>query len=105
MRGFDMKKQSSWDEYRVMLFKKKIREALPMMRGIRFGRSKGRCHLIMDIKWRYYSNAEEVMKYALTGLKAAGIEGKAKSMFGWSPVLDYISIPIDQAALPERKRA
>ena len=93
--------KSEWDEYRVMLFKKKIREALPKMRGIRFGRSVGRCNLIMDIKWRYYSNADEVMDYVLSRLKADGIEAESKSMFTWSPKLDYVTIPIDQDALPE----
>lgn len=103
-----MTRRTKWDEYRVTLFKKKIREALPLMRGIRFRRSKGRCNLILDVKWRYYSNAEEVMDYVLTGLKSSGIEGEAKDMFDWHPErrpLDYVTIPIDQAALPERKRA
>lgn len=96
------RKVQEWDEYRVSLFKKKLRETLPAMSGIRFGRSKGRCHLILDIRWRYYSISEKVFEYALAQLKNAGIQAEAKAMFDWGSKMDYIAIPIDQAALPER---
>jgi hypothetical protein len=97
-------KTPEWDEYRVSLFKKKIRALLPQMQGIRFERSKGRSHLILPIKWRYYTHANEVFEYVLTNLKANGIEAEAKSMFRHFSGPDYITIPIDQAALPERMR-
>lgn len=104
-----------YDEYRVSLFKKKIRAVLPSMEDLRFGRSKGRCHLIIDVSWRYQRDrSEEIGAYVMDRLKSSGIEaiverdkyrlyrnyGHPKSE--WP--LDYIRIPIDQAALPERRR-
>lgn len=104
-------KKVNFDEYRVTLFKKKLRAILGQMKGIRFGRSNGRCHLILDVSWRYFSNRDVVSKYVFNTLKHHGISFVPKTM-RWNesetvdagfPV-DYFSIPIDQDALPERKR-
>lgn len=103
---------SNWDEYRVQLFKRKIKECLPLMPGLRLYRSKGKTHLVVDVKWQYYSNADAVGSYVMTQLKQNHIEAKANmdifgicEALGKSPTLDSISIPIDQAALPERSRS
>ena len=99
---------SDWDEYRVGLFKKKIREALPEVKDLRFERSKGRCNLIIPVRWRYYNHVDEVFDLILGRLKEHGIDAEPKQMFSFrhenGPKWDYITIPIDQAALPERKR-
>jgi hypothetical protein len=112
-RGMFTDEQGIWDEYRVTLFKKKIRQVLPNMPNIRFNRSKGRCHLIIHISSRYRKeHCEEIGAYVIANLNKHGIEAKEKRdsfglarRFGYEPSLDYITIPIDQAALPERKRS
>lgn len=103
------------DEYRVNLFKIKIRESCPEVK-LRFYWSKDRCHLVLKIGHEYYPReiAEEVGDYVMKQFKVFGIEAKEnrdplgiwrrsglslKRLPLWS-----ISIPIDQAALPERKR-
>lgn len=95
---------NKWDEYRVNLFKKKIREALPEIGALRFERSKGRCNLIIDVRGRYYSHADEVFNLIIERFREHEIVAEMKSMFSFSDKPDYITIPIDQAALPERKR-
>lgn len=93
----------NFDEYRVSMFKKLIRSELPLMRGLRFERSKGRCNLIINA-YRYYGREEEVRAYVSGELKRAGIDFH-EERFAWGDgKLHYIRIPIDQAALPERKR-
>ena len=95
--------RKTWDEYRVSLFKKKIRAVLPEIPRIRFERSIGRCNLIINLNVsRKY--AKQVSEFILSKLKANGIEAKAEAMFDCFPGPDYITIPIDQAALPERRR-
>lgn len=90
------------DEYRVSLFKKKLRAELPEIGGLRFGRSKGRCQLIIE-PWRYNDGAA-VIQYVSERLSQERIEFHPMKMFNWSECWDYIRIPIDQAALPERRR-
>lgn len=97
----------TFDEYRVTLFKKKIRELFPEIKGLRFERSRGRCHLILPIRWRYYKYADEIFDLILRRFKEHQIEAEPKQMFTFRdvrPKWDYITIPIDQEALPERKR-
>jgi hypothetical protein len=95
---------TEWDEYRVNLFKQKIRAALPELRSLRFERSVGRSALIINVRWRYYRHADELFPFILGRLKRSGIDAEAKTMFSFSTRPDYITVPIDQAALPERKR-
>jgi hypothetical protein len=91
------------DEYRVSLFKKKIRIELPEVGGLRLYRSKGRCHLVINM-WRYYGNEDEVGRYISSQFKRSGIEFK-EDRYSWgTQKLHSICVPIDQAALPERKR-
>lgn len=105
--------KNEFDEYRITLFKKKIRETLPEMKRLRFERSIGRCHLIINLSWRYQrKHVEEIGQFVMGRLKERQIDFKeVRDKYGiWAgdadPLpLDCISIPIDQAALPERKRA
>lgn len=97
--------ERDWDEYRVMLFKRKIRAILPELQGLRFERSIGRCNLIIPFRFHYYEHADEVLELIMRRLKENGIEGEAKAMFDWHSKPDYVTIPIDQEALPERARA
>lgn len=92
-----------YDEYRVSLFKKKLRAELPDIGGLRFYRSKGRCHLVIDT-WRYYGCEDELGRYVSERFKRAGIEFKEDRHSWGTQKLHAICIPIDQAALPERKQ-
>lgn len=99
------------DEYRVTLFKKKIRGILPEFEGLRFNRSLGKCHLIIDLSWRYGPDvAEEYGAVIMAKLKSNGIQAQEQrdryglsKLFGGKERLDCIGIPIDQEALPERR--
>lgn len=94
----------AFDEYRVTLFKKKIRAVVPGGQNIRFERSVGRVGLIIDI-WRYgRDNRKNATRILETSLRKAGIEYEIRGMFREEDQ-DYFAIPIDQAALPERVRA
>lgn len=93
----------AFDEYRVTLFKKKIRAVIPGGEQIRFERSVGRVNLIIDI-WRYgRDNRKNTIRILETSLRKAGIEYEIKGMVR-DEDQDYFTIPIDQAALPERAR-
>jgi hypothetical protein len=90
-----------FDEYRVNLFKKKLRAELPEVDGLRFYRSKGRCHLIL-VAIRY-NDPEGFTQYVSDRLKRAGISFSENKW--WDGVRTHsLSIPIDQEALPERRR-
>lgn len=104
-----------FDEYRVTLFKHKMREILSLMERVRFCRSKDRSHLVIEISWRYpRESTEKIGAYIMEQLKANGIEFrevrdkygiyKNHGYKGWTPPLDCICVPIDQEALPERRR-
>jgi len=94
----------SFDEYRVTLFKKKIRAAIPGGEHLRFERSVGRVNLIFDI-WRYrLDDRKNTTRILETALRKAGIEYEVRGMFR-DEDQSYFTIPIDQAALPERVRA
>lgn len=107
---------SEFDEYRVSLFKKKIRDLVPKWNWIRFVRSNGRCSLIIEISRHFYPRSEsaEVANLVMGRLRENGIEFKPypcplhELLYPGIPKEDvpvsYVSIPIDQAALPERKR-
>lgn len=99
------------DQYRVQLFKKKIREINSReIESIRFGTSVGRCHLVFDP--RRYCDDEKVAEIFIRNMSRAGIDFIVKrnpfGLYSDRPVekqpIWYISIPIDQEALPERKR-
>lgn len=92
------------DEYRVKLFKKKLREIFNAD-WVRFYWSKDRSHLCLT-DWHH---GKENLILMRQDLKKAGIEFEDKydsfgiqEMFGKEPELDGLSIPIDQEALPER---
>lgn len=95
------------DNYRVNLFKKKLREIFKAD-WVRFYWSKDREHLCLS-GWHYGKANLLVMRILL---RKAGIDfteiydstGVAK-MYGQEPELDCVLIPIDQDALPERKAA
>lgn len=99
------------DHYRVTLFKKKIKEAIPGGENIRFAYSVDRAHLVIPLYMRFYGKSNEVGQLISKHLKKKKIEHKViKDRWGlyrdW-PVekqpTDCVSIPIDQEALPERK--
>lgn len=90
------------DEYRVSLFKKKLRNIIGAP-WLRFYFSKGKCHLCFKAWDLGYEHSEENVRIAMADLTLAGVEFKTdKRLFGdgiWS-----VNIPIDQEQLPERKR-
>lgn len=99
------------DQYRVQLFKKKIREINSKeIEGIRFIKSAGGCHLVFET--RRYVDEEKVADIFTKNLSRNGIDFIVKrnpfGLYSDRPVekqpIWYISIPIDQEALPERKR-
>lgn len=99
------------DQYRVQLFKKKIRDLNSReIESIRFQTSVGRCHLVFDPT--RYRDEEKVAEIFTRNISRAGIDFIVKrnpfGLYSDRPVekqpIWYISIPIDQEALPERKR-
>lgn len=94
------------DEYRVTLFKKNLREIMgtPWMR---FYNSIDRSHLVIDQGVR-----REDFPAIIEDLRRAGIVHIVKrnpyGLYDDRPESEqpiwYISVPIDQEALPERKR-
>ena len=95
------------DQYRVTLFKKELRKIIGAP-WTRFYFSKGKCHLCIE----GYSFGQNNLKIAIDRLRQGKIDHKVeRDIFGmeqdkpeherriWS-----VSIPIDQEALPERKR-
>ena len=105
--------KTTFDDYRVNLFKKKIKSAINEVHEIdrmRFSYSIGKTHLIFD-PCRYVEK-DSVVEIVSKGLNRNSIEYTIKrNPFGFysdmpeddQPVW-YIKIPIDQEALPERKR-
>ncbi len=109
------------DQYRISLFKTKIREALsPAFNRVRLYRclncSQKRVgdKLFFRVRWDYgHEDSEENGQVAMTLLSRAGIQADIiRDPFGlyWHKPeterpFDSISISIDQPALPERKRA
>lgn len=89
------------DKYRVNLFKKKIRAELPEVGGLRFYRSRGRCHLVISAI--RYNDTEAFGLYVSDQLKRARIEFSENKWWDGERTLSF-SIPIDQELLPERKR-
>lgn len=95
------------DEYRVTLFKKKLRSILGAD-WVRFYNSKGMCHLVIHRN----EFAEDGIKGVPPILARARIDYKINRIpLGiWADLPEVerpifsISIPIDQAALPERAR-
>jgi hypothetical protein len=95
-------------EYRVTLFKRKIREIIGAD-WIRFYYSKGKCHLCIGYPYLDGDNATVFVNR----LSSARIEHKVnRDIYGLYRDLPYlerpigsISIPIDQEALPELRRA
>lgn len=89
------------DMYRVMLFKKKIRVVLHEFEKLRFRSSFDRCRIIIGVSLDYgFENAAANSQEAMDLLRRAAIEAKVIRCGGSLS----ISIPIDQAALPERVR-
>lgn len=89
------------DEYRITLFKKKLREIIGCD-WVRFYNSKGKCHLCITSIHFGQDNIALAAEY----LRQGGIEFKVtRGLFSeedgriWS-----LNIPIDQEALPERSR-
>lgn len=94
------------DMYRIGLFKKKIKSAIPEVSDLRFGSSRNREYLFISIWLPYYDNHKEVADAVISGLNKKRISHTVERI-EWlrgSPVR-CISIPIDQEALPERKRS
>jgi hypothetical protein len=100
-RGLEMSKKLVVDEYRVNLFKKKLREILEAP-WVRFYWSIGGGHLCIDA----YQVGPLGLENAAELLKRAGIEFRTTRRYSrlLENQFDGISIPVDQAALPERKR-
>lgn len=97
------------DYYRVMLFKRKIKDAIPGGEHIRFGTSHDESHLIISMWPHYYGKEHEVAELVSKNLKKSKIDhaiklSPFKFQFGNSDRPWCVSIPIDQEALPERKR-
>lgn len=103
-----MRKSKPWavDPRRVQLFKKKLRSILIGLDRPRFERSSGGTALILDL--RAYKNRREAIKYASSRLRMFRIDFDAKEFWAGSCLAngspDYLSIPLDQEALPERAR-
>lgn len=100
----------SIDPYRVFLFKKKIRAANPLIEGIRFRSSINGENLIFEPN--RYIESDKVTEMFAKALSQEGIDFEIKRNpfglysdrpFDEQPVW-YIRIPIDQEALPERRR-
>lgn len=99
----------TYDLYRVNLFKKKIRSLCDEIEGMRFNFSIGKTHLVFNPI--FYTEKEEVIRIVMDKLTKNNIEFIAKKdclgLYRDRPEeerpIDYISIPIDQPALPERK--
>lgn len=91
-----------FDVYRVTLFKRKLREILGAG-WVRFYYSKGRCHLCIMSDHIGEENCEAAIRI----LKRNRIEFKVQRYEFWplEPRIRAISIPIDQEALPERRRS
>jgi hypothetical protein len=91
------------DAYRTTLFKRHIRKQLGAP-WLRFYFSIGKCHLCIEVR----DFMPEDRPLVLQDLKRAGIDfnvsrwSEMSSFFG--DEIRTINIPIDQAALPERKR-
>lgn len=99
------------DQYREQLFKKKLRSLLSdRIEGIRFERSVGGTHIRIDP--RRYIEPEAVAQIVERTFRNNGIEYILKrnpwGFYSDRPVEEqpvwYISIPLDQEALPERRR-
>ncbi len=84
------------DEYRVILFKKKLRNLIGAP-WLRFYSSIGRCHICIMANDFKVQDFPQVM----TLLKREGID--FKKQLWWDEEKVYsLNIPIDQEALPER---
>jgi len=92
------------DQYRVTLFKKKIKESVAgKIDNVRFRSSRNRQYLFFD-HWEYV-NKKRAFDVFTSALSRNGIS--------WEPVPGLfgqkepwcVRIPIDQEALPERKRS
>lgn len=102
----------SFDKYRVTLFKQKIRASIPGGSSIRFDSSRDGSHLHIKLFMRYYGKQNEVAALISKHLQRKRIDHKiVKDPFNlyWDwpenekPAFS-VSIPVDQEALPERKR-
>ena len=99
------------DNYRVNLFKRKLREILGLQ-NVRFYWSVGKCHLIPDLDcFVAWHKDTKFISDMMHRLKREGIEFVVlrdrfgiQKRFGHEPQIDALLIPIDQPALPERKR-
>lgn len=95
-----------FDEYRVVLFKKKLRDIMGTP-WLRFYNSIDRSHLVVDHRIR-----REDFPEVIEDLRRAGIDHIVKrnpyGLYSDRPEHEqpiwYVSIPIDQEALPERHR-
>lgn len=91
------------DQYRVFLFKKKIRELVPDVAKVRFTKSVGGTHLIFEHE--RYKDPKAVKEIFVEALNRECIEYDIRCPWpDWFPNHTYFSIPIDQEALPERRR-
>ncbi len=98
------------DEYRVNLLKKKIKISIPGDRNIRLYNSHDKSHLVIPLFLPYYGKEVEVCEIITKHLRKNRIEYVVNKSpfrfdFGNSDKPWSIGIPIDQAALPERKRS
>lgn len=88
------------DGYRTTLFKRRLREVIGAP-WLRFYFSKGKCHLCVEA----HDFKKEDVPRVIQSLKRSGIDF---NLSHWPEILGgkiwTINIPIDQAALPERKR-
>jgi hypothetical protein len=98
------KKPAGVDPYRVFLFKRKIRELVPDITGVRFLFSVGGTHLIFEPE--RYTDPKAVRTIFSEALNKEQIDFQLLAPWpDWFPKHTYFLIPIDQDALPERRRA
>lgn len=93
-----MKRRTVSLKYRTTLFKRKLREIIGAP-WLRFRSAKGPGHMIIWLGDFMDKDRDKVAPL----LKSARIEFEAKCLFDWDDPKrpTYLTIPIDQEALPE----
>lgn len=97
------------DQYRVTLFKKKIKASIPGGQHIRFRNSHDKSHLVIPLYMSCYGREIEMAELITSCLKRKRIDYLVNKCpfrfkFGNSDKPWSIAIPVDQEALPERVR-